>query len=121
MEVLGQAKPNGKDASPTQRQQVLRALNNLLQIHAEAEMRLGSGSKKRIYGHLRDSDAVHPDQDGRIRKYAVQVNVLIGLDLSRFKLMPAVLPKLITRHGPGQAVTTFADFCLLWEGQTVDW
>jgi hypothetical protein len=35
--------------------------------------------------------------------------------------MPADLPKLITRHGPDQAVTTFADFCLLWEGQTVDW
>jgi hypothetical protein len=46
---------------------------------------------------------------------------LIGLDLSRFKLMPADLPRLITRHGPDQAVTTFADFCLLWEGQTVDW
>jgi hypothetical protein len=59
--------------------------------------------------------------DGKIRKYAVQVNVMIGLDLSRFKLMPADLPKLITRHGPDQAVTTFADFCLLWEGQTVDW
>jgi hypothetical protein len=35
--------------------------------------------------------------------------------------MPADLPKLITQHGPDQAVTTFADFCLLWEGQTVDW
>jgi hypothetical protein len=47
--------------------------------------------------------------------------VLIGLDLSRFKRMPADLPKLTTRHGPDQAVTTFADVCLLGEGQTVDW
>jgi hypothetical protein len=55
-----------------------------------------------------------------IQKDAAQVNVLSGLDLSRFKLMPADLPKLITRHGPDQAVTTFADVCLRWEGQTVD-
>lgn len=121
MEVLGYAKVNGNDFSPTQRQQVLRALNNLFQIHAEVEMKLGSGGMKKIYGHFLDSYAVYTDQDGKIRKYAVQVNVLIGLDLSRFKLMPADLPKLITRHGPDQAVTTFADFCLLWEGQTVDW
>jgi hypothetical protein len=121
MEVLGYAKVNGNDFSPTQRQQVLRALNNLFQIHAEVEMKLGSGGTKKIYGHFLDSYAVYTDQDGKIRKYAVQVNVLIGLDLSRFKLMPADLPKLITRHGPDQAVTTFADFCLLWEGQTVDW
>jgi hypothetical protein len=121
MEVLGYAKVNGNDFSPTQRQQVLRALNNLFQIHAEVEMKLGSGGTKKIYGHFLDSYAVYTDQDGKIRKYAVQVNVLIGLDLSRFKLMPADLPKLITRHGPDQAVTTFADFCLLWEGKTVDW
>jgi hypothetical protein len=121
MEVLGYAKVNGNDFSPTQRQQVLRALNNLFQIHAEVEMKLGSGGTKKIYGHFLDSYAVYTDEDGKIRKYAVQVNVLIGLDLSRFKLMPADLPKLITRHGPDQAVTTFADFCLLWEGQTVDW
>jgi hypothetical protein len=121
MEVLGYAKVNDNDFSPTQRQQVLRALNNLFQIHAEVEMKLGSGGTKKIYGHFLDSYAVYTDQDGKIRKYAVQVNVLIGLDLSRFKLMPADLPKLITRHGPDQAVTTFADFCLLWEGQTVDW
>jgi hypothetical protein len=121
MEVLGYAKVNGNDFSPTQRQQVLRALNNLFQIHAEVEMKLGSGGMKKIYGHFLDSYAVYTDQDGKIRKYSVQVNVLIGLDLSRFKLMPADLPKLITRHGPDQAVTTFADFCLLWEGQTGDW
>jgi hypothetical protein len=121
MEVLGYAKVNGNDFSPTQRQQVLRALNNVFQIHAEVEMKLGSGGTKKIYGHFLDSYAVYTDQDGKMRKYAVQVNVLIGLDLSRFKLMPADLPKLITRHGPDQAVTTFADFCLLWEGQTVDW
>jgi hypothetical protein len=121
MEVLGYAKVNGNDFSPTQRQQVLQALNNLFQIHAEVEMKLGSGGTKKIYGHFLDSYAVYTDQDGKIRKYAVQVNVLIGLDLSRFKLMPADLPKLITQHGPDQAVTTFADFCLLWEGQTVDW
>jgi hypothetical protein len=121
MEVLGYAKVNGNDFSPTQRQQVIRALNNLFQIHAEVEMKLGSGGTKKIYGHFLDSYAVYTDQDGKIRKYAVQVNVLIGLDLSRFKLMPADLPKLITQHGPDQAVTTFADFCLLWEGQTVDW
>jgi hypothetical protein len=121
MEVLGYAKVNGNDFSPTQRQQVLRALNNLFQIHAEVEMKLGSGGTKKVYGHFLDSYAVYTDQNGKTRKYAVQVNVLIGLDLSRFKLMPADLPKLITRHGPDQAVTTFADFCLLWEGQTVDW
>jgi hypothetical protein len=121
MEVLGYATVNGNDFSPTQRQQVLRALNNLFQIHAEVEMKLGSGGTKKVYGHFLDSYAVYTDQDGKTRKYAVQVNVLIGLDLSRFKLMPADLPKLITRHGPDQAVTTFADFCLLWEGQTVDW
>src|SRR5882724_2530361 len=121
MEVLGYAKVNANDFSPTQRQQVLRALNNLFQIHAEVEMKLGSGGTKKIYGHFLDSYAVYTDRDGKVRKYAVQINVLIGLDLSRFKLMPANLPKLITRHGPDQAVTTFADFCLLWEGQTVEW
>jgi hypothetical protein len=46
---------------------------------------------------------------------------MVGVDLSLFKLMPADLPKLLTAHGPDQAVTTFADFCLLWEGQTVGW
>ena len=121
MEVLGYAKINGNDFPPAQRQRVLRALNNLFQIHVEVEMKLGSGGTKRIYGHFLDSYAVYTDGDGKIRKYAVQVNVMIGLDLSRFKLMPADLPQLITRHGPDQAVTTFADFCLLWEGQTVDW
>ena len=50
MEVLGYAKVNGNDFSPTQRQQVLRALNNLFQIHAEVEMKLGSVSAKKIYG-----------------------------------------------------------------------
>jgi hypothetical protein len=91
---------NGNDFSPTQRQQVLRALNNLFQIHAEVEMKLGSGGTKKIYGHFlnsyavyTNSYAVYTDQDGKIQKYAVQVNVLIGLDLSRFKLMPADLPK----------------------------
>jgi hypothetical protein len=121
MEVLGYAKINGNDFPPAQRQRVLRALNNLFQIHVEVEMKLGSGGTKKIYGHFLDSYAVYTDGDGKIRKYAVQVNVMIGLDLSRFKLMPADLPQLITRHGPDQAVTTFADFCLLWEGQTVDW
>lgn len=121
MEVLGYAQINGNDFSPTVRQRVMRALSNLFGIHVEVEMQLGSGGKRKIYGHFLDSYAVDTDRDGKIRKYAVQVNVLIGLDLSRFKLMPADLPRLITRHGPDQAVTTFADFCLIWEGQTVDW
>jgi hypothetical protein len=121
MEVLGYAQINGNDFSPTVRQRVMRALSNLFGIHVEVEMQLGSGGKRKIYGHFLDSYAVDTDRDGKIRKYAVQINVLIGLDLSRFKLMPADLPRLITRHGPDQAVTTFADFCLIWEGQTVDW
>jgi hypothetical protein len=121
MEVLGYAQVNGNDFSPTARQRVMRALSNLFGIHVEVEMQLGSGGKRKIYGHFLDSYAVDTDRDGKIRKYAVQINVLIGLDLSRFKLMPADLPRLITRHGPDQAVTTFADFCLIWEGQTVDW
>jgi hypothetical protein len=121
MEVLGYAQINGNDFSPTARQRVMRALSNLFGIHVEVEMQLGSGGKRKIYGHFLDSYAVDTDRDGKIRKYAVQINVLIGLDLSRFKLMPADLPRLITRHGPDQAVTTFADFCLIWEGQTVDW
>jgi hypothetical protein len=121
MEVLGYAQINGNDFSPTARQRVMRALSNLFGIHVEVEMQLGSGGKRKIYGHFLDSYAVDTDRDGKIRKYAVQINVLIGLDLSRFKLMPADLPRLITRHGPDQAVTTFADFCLVWEGQTVDW
>jgi hypothetical protein len=121
MEVLGYAQINGNDFSPTVRQRVMRALSNLFGIHVEVEMQLGSGGKRKIYGHFLDSYAVDTDRDGKIRKYGVQINVLIGLDLSRFKLMPADLPRLITRHGPDQAVTTFADFCLIWEGQTVDW
>jgi hypothetical protein len=121
MEVLGYAQVNGNDFSPTARQRVMRALSNLFGIHVEVEMQLGSGGKRKIYGHFLDSYAIDTDRDGKIRKYAVQINVLIGLDLSRFKLMPADLPRLITRHGPDQAVTTFADFCLIWEGQTVDW
>jgi hypothetical protein len=121
MEVLGYAQINGNDFSPTARQRVMRALSNLFGIHVEVEMQLSSGGQRKIYGHFLDSYAVDTDRDGKIRKYAVQLNVLIGLDLSRFKLMPADLPRLITRHGPDQAVTTFADFCLLWEGQTVDW
>jgi hypothetical protein len=121
MEVLGYAQINGNDFSPTARQRVMRAPSNLFGIHVEVEMQLGSGGKRKIYGHFLDSYAVDTDRDGKIRKYAVQINVLIGLDLSRFKLMPADLPRLVTRHGPDQAVTTFADFCLIWEGQTVDW
>jgi hypothetical protein len=121
MEVLGYTPINGNDFSPTARQRVIRALSNLFNIHVEVEMQLGSGGKRKIYGHFLDSYAVDTDRDGKVRKYAVQINVLIGLDLSRFKLMPADLPRLITRHGPDQAVTTFADYCLIWEGQTVDW
>lgn len=121
MEVLGYTQINGNDFSPTARQRVMRALSNLFNIHVEVEMQLGSGGKRKIYGHFLDSYAVDTDRDGKVRKYAVQINVLIGLDLSRFKLMPADLPRLITRHGPDQAVTTFADYCLIWEGQTVDW
>jgi len=121
MEVLGYTPINGNDFSPTARQRVMRALSNLFNIHVEVEMQLGSGGKRKIYGHFLDSYAVDTDRDGKVRKYAVQINVLIGLDLSRFKLMSADLPRLITRHGPDQAVTTFADYCLIWEGQTVDW
>ncbi len=57
MEVLGYAEVHGNDFSPTQRQQVLRALNNLFQIHVEVEMQLGSGGTKKIYGHFLDSGA----------------------------------------------------------------
>ncbi len=121
MEVLGYTRMNENDFSPAQRERVLRALNNLFDIHVEVEMKLGSGGMKKLYGHFLDSYAVETDREGKILQYAVQVNVLIGADLSRFKLMPANLPKLMTRHGPDQAVTTFVDFCLLWEGQTIDW
>ncbi len=121
MDVLGYKRLEGNDFSPRQRQQVHRALHNLFEIYVEVEMPLGSGGRKKLYGHFLDSYGVDTDQDGNIQQYAVAVNVLIGADLSRFKLMPAYLPKLITAHGPDQAVTTFADFCLLWEGQTVVW
>ena len=121
MDVLGYTRLEGNDFSPAQRARVHRALHNLFEIYVEVEMPLGSGGRKRLYGHFLDSYGVDTDQDGNIQQYAVAVNVLIGADLSRFKLMPAYLPKLITAHGPDQAVTTFADFCLMWEGQTVDW
>jgi len=121
MDVLGYKRLEGNDFSPRQRQQVHRALHNLFEIYVEVEMPLGSGGRKKLYGHFLDSYGVDTDQDGNIQQYAVAVNVLIGADLSRFKLMPAHLPKLITAHGPDQAVTTFADFCLVWEGQTVAW
>ncbi len=121
MDVLGYKRLVGPDFSPAQRQQVHRALHNLFEIYVEVEMPLGSGRIRKLYGHFLDSYGVDTDQEGRVLQYAVQVNVLIGADLSRFKLMPANLPKLITSHGPDQAVTTFADFCLLWEGQRVDW
>lgn len=122
MEVLGyQRLEESHDFSPRQRQDVHRALQNLFAISVEVEMPLGSGGHKKLYGHFLDSYGVDTDQDGHIQQYAVAVNVLLGADLSRFKLMPAHLPKLITAHGADQAVTTFADFCLLWEGQTVAW
>ena len=121
MEVLGYKRLVGNDFSPRQRQDVHRALHNLFEIYVEVEMPLGSGGRKKLYGHFLDSYGVDTDQDGNIQQYAVAINVLIGADLSRFKLMPASLPKLITAHGSDQAVTTFADFCLLWEGQTVAW
>ena len=121
MEVLGYQRLDGNDFSPRQRQDVHRALQNLFAIYVEVEMPLGSGGQKKLYGHFLDSYGVDTDQDGNIQQYAVAVNVLIGADLSRFKLMPAHLPKLITAHGADQAVTTFADFCLMWEGQTVAW
>lgn len=121
MEVLGYQRLDDNDFSPAQRARVHRALQNLFAIYVEVEMPLGSGGHKKLYGHFLDSYGVDTDQDGHIQQYAVAINVLIGADLSRFKLMPAHLPKLITAHGPDQAVTTFADFCLLWEGQTVAW
>jgi len=121
MEVLGYTRLEGSDFSPRQRQDVHRALHNLFEIYVEVEMPLGSGGRKKLYGHFLDSYGVDTDQDGNIQQYAVAINVLIGADLSRFKLMPAHLPKLITAHGADQAVTTFADFCLMWEGQTVAW
>ncbi len=121
MDVLGYARDAHHEFSSGQREQVLRALRNLFEIDVKVEMQLSSGGMKKLYGHLLDSYGVSTDRDGHILAYAVQVNVLIGADLRRFKLMPADLPKLITDHGPDQAVTTFADFCLLWEGQTVDW
>ncbi len=121
MEVLGYTRLDGSDFSPRQRQDVHRALHNLFEIYVEVEMPLGSGGRKQLYGHFLDSYGVDTDQDGTIQQYAVAINVLIGADLSRFKLMPAHLPKLITAHGSDQAVTTFADFCLMWEGQTVAW
>jgi hypothetical protein len=121
MDVLGYTRLEGNDFSPAQRARVHRALHNLFEIYVEVEMPLGSGGRKKLHGHFLDSYGVDTDQDGNIQQYAVAINVLIGADLSRFKLMPAHLPKLITAHGPDQAVTTFADFCLMWEGQTVAW
>ncbi len=121
MEVLGYQRLDDNDFSPAQRARLHRAVQNLFAIYVEVEMPLGSGGHKKLYGHFLDSYGVDTDQDGHIQQYAVAINVLIGADLSRFKLMPAHLPKLITAHGPDQAVTTFADFCLLWEGQTVAW
>jgi hypothetical protein len=121
MDVLGYTRLEGNDFSPAQRTRVHRALHNLFEIYVEVEMPLGSGGRKKLHGHFLDSYGVDTDQDGNIQQYAVAINVLIGADLSRFKLMPAHLPKLITAHGPDQAVTTFADFCLMWEGQTVAW
>ena len=121
MDVLGYTRLEGNDFSPAQRTRVHRALHNLFEIYVEVEMPLGSGGRKKLHGHFLDSYGVDTDQDGNIQQYAVAINVLIGADLSRFKLMPAHLPKLITTHGPDQAVTTFADFCLMWEGQTVAW
>jgi hypothetical protein len=121
MDVLGYTRLEGNDFSPAQRVRVHRALHNLFEIYVEVEMPLGSGGRKKLHGHFLDSYGVDTDQDGNIEQYAVAINVLIGADLSRFKLMPAHLPKLITAHGPDQAVTTFADFCLMWEGQTVEW
>jgi hypothetical protein len=121
MDLLGYQRRDDNDFSSRQRHDVHRALHNLFEIYVEVLMLMGSGGKKKLYGHFLDSYRIDMDRDGHIQSYAVQVNVLIGADLSRFKLMPAALPKLITAHGPDQAVTTFADFCLLWEGQTVDW
>ena len=121
MDVLGYTRLEENDFSPGQRERVHRALHNLFEIYVEVEMPLGSGGGKKLHGHFLDSYGVDTDQDGTIQQYAVAINVLIGADLSRFKLMPAHLPKLITTHGPDQAVTTFADFCLMWEGQTVAW
>ena len=121
MDVLGYKRDATNEFSPGQREQVLRALRNLFEIDVKVEMELSSGGMKKLYGHFLDSYGVSTDRDGHILAYAVQVNVLIGADLRRFKLMPADLPKLITDHGPDQAVTTFADFCLLWEGQKVEW
>ena len=122
MEVLGYHRlEEGNDFSPAQRTRLHQALQNLFAIYVEVEMPLGSGGHRKLYGHFLESYGVDTDQDGHIQQYAVAVNVLLGADLSRFKLMPAHLPKLITAHGADQAVTTFADFCLLWEGQTVAW
>jgi len=122
MEVLGYHRlEEGNDFSPAQRTRLHQALQNLFAIYVEVEMPLGSGGHRKLYGHFLDSYGVDTDQDGHIQQYAVAINVLMGADLSRFKLMPAHLPKLITAHGADQAVTTFADFCLLWEGQTVAW
>lgn len=121
MDLLGYSRLARHDFSPRQRQDIQRALHHLFEIHVEVEIPLGSGRRKKLYGHFLDSYGIDTDQDGAIQQYAVAVNVLIGADLSRFKLMPAHLPKLITAHGADQAVTTFADFCLLWEGQTVGW
>ncbi len=122
MEVLGYHRlEESHDFSPAQRARLHQALQNLFAIYVEVEMPLGSGGHKKLYGHFLDSYGIDTDPDGHIQQYAVAVNVLLGADLSRFKLMPAHLPKLITAHGADQAVTTFADFCLLWEGQTVAW
>jgi hypothetical protein len=88
MEVLGYAQINGNDFSPTVRQRVMRALSNLFGIHVEVEMQLRSGSKRKIYGHFLDSYAVDTDRDGKIRKYAVQINVLIGESIKNLGEMP---------------------------------
>ena len=95
MEVLGYQRLDDNDFSPAQRGRVHRALQNLFAIYVEVEMPLGSGGHKKLYGHFLDSYGVDTDQDGHIQQYAVAINVLIGADLSRFKLMPAHLPKLI--------------------------
>jgi hypothetical protein len=121
MDRLGYQRRDDNAFSSRQRQDIHRALHNLFKIYVEVIASMGSGGKKKLYGHFLESYRVDTDRDGDIQSYTVRVNVMVGVDLRLFKLMPADLPKLITAHGPDQAVTTFADFCLLWEGQTVDW
>ena len=84
MDVLGYTRHEGNDFSPAQRARVHRDLHTLVAIYVEVEMPLGSGGRKRLYGHFLDSYGVDTDQDGNIQQYAVAVNVLIGADLSRF-------------------------------------